>query len=318
MVRAAVESLACIENYPDPHCRQLRKALARYESVCPEQVICTGGAAELIYGVCRAVRPRNALLVSPGFAEYEAALQALGDCQISFFPLRAENGFVLSGDFVERLTPGTDCVFLCSPNNPDGRIIPHELLLDIAGRCREFRIRMILDECFLDFVKDGRELSLAPLLPENPCILIVKAFTKRYGMAGLRLGYGLCSDTEFLERIGEVLPPWRVSSVAQAAGIAALAEEDHVRRGREMVASEREYLDGELRSLGLRTWPSEANYILFQGPEDLFESLLSRGILIRDCSSYRGLSRGYWRVAVRCPSDNRRLVRELRKILGGV
>ncbi len=318
VVRAAAESLAYMENYPDPDCRELRGALARYESVSPEQVICTGGAAELIYGVCLAVHPRKALLVSPGFAEYEAALQALGDCQISFFSLRPEDGFVLPESFPERLTPDTDCVFLCSPNNPDGRIIPHKLLLAIAGRCREYRIRLVLDECFLDFAKEGRKLSLVPLLPENPCILIMKAFTKRYGMAGLRLGYGLCSDTDLLERIGEVLPPWRVSSVAQAAGIAALVEEDHVRRGREMVTSEREYLDRELRSLGLRTWPSEANYILFRGPEDLFESLRSRGILIRDCSNYRGLSPGYWRVAVRCPSDNRRLIRELRKALGGM
>ena len=318
VIRAAAESLVHMESYPDPDCSRLCGALAGYEGVCPEQVICTGGAAELIYGVCRAMHPRTALLVSPGFAEYEAALKTLGDCQLSFFYLKPEEGFVLPETFPERLTQETDCVFLCSPNNPDGRIIPHELLLAIAGRCREFGIRLILDECFLDFTKEGRKLSLVPLLPENPDILIVKAFTKRYGMAGLRLGYGLCSDTAFLKEIDEVLPPWRVSSVAQEAGLAALAEEDHIRKGRDMVSSEREYLDRELRSLGLTTWPSEANYILFRGPEDLFQNLLSCGILIRDCSNYRGLSRGYWRVAVRCPSDNRRLIQALRRILGGV
>ena len=312
--KAAMDALACAPRYPDPLCRALRAAIGEKEGVPADWCLCGGGCADLIYRAVLAKRPRRAVVTAPAFAEYEAAL-ALAGSRIGFYPLREENGFQIQPDFLEYITPETDMVFLCEPNNPTGRTTPKPLLLDILARCRETGTLLAVDECFGCFLDRPEDHSLTGLLGEHPRLLIFKAFTKLYAMAGLRLGYCLCGDTALLEAMGRAGPPWSVSGPAQAAGLAALKETEYARSVRDLARTERPRLRAQLERLGFRVVPGEANYLLFRSPVPLSGPLKRRGVLLRDCGNYRGLEDGWYRAAVRGREDNDRLAAALAEIM---
>lgn len=312
--RAAADALAGAHRYPDPLCRALTGAIAGTELVSPDWVLCGNGAADLIYRAVLARRPAHALVTAPAFAEYEAALELVG-CKADRFPLREADGFALGEEFPDAVSPETDLVFLCQPNNPTGRAIPRPLLERTLDRCREAGALLVVDECFLDFLDEPEAFTMKGLLGQSPNLLILKAFTKLYAMAGLRLGYCLCSDAALLGRLREAGQPWAVSGPAQAAGMAALGETAYVEAVRTLIRTERPRLAQALSRLGLRVIPGEANYLLFHSPVPLEEPLRERGILIRDCSNYHGLGRGWYRTAVRDRADNGRLLAALKDIL---
>ena len=174
------------------------------------------GAADLIWRAVFAAGPKRALVTAPCFGEYEAALEAVG-CEISRFPLGED--FVLTDRILSRIDPGLDLLILCSPNNPTGRTINPSLLRAVIGRCGEAGTRLLLDECFLGFLEEPALYTGKPLLAREPTLLILRAFTKLWGMAGLRLGYGLSADAAFLDAMRRSGPPWSVSHPAQAAGL---------------------------------------------------------------------------------------------------
>lgn len=313
---AVIQSLDHINDYPQVGCAPLREAIAAYEGVKPEEVICGNGAAELIFSLCRAKKPAKALIPAPTFAEYEQALASVGcTCRHEF--LKEEALFLPGEEFLDALTKDLDMVFFCNPNNPTGILTSRSFLLRILQKCKELGIFLVVDECFLDFVKEPEAFTLRGFLEEYDNLFILKAFTKRYAMAGIRLGYGLTSKKELLEEMACVTQPWNVSSIAQTAGLAALKETEYVQKGRELVFAQAEYLKREMAALGFKVYPSCANYIFFRGREDLFEQCVSRGILIRDCSNYPGLSKGYYRVAVKRPEENEKLIAVLQEIERG-
>ena len=312
--QAVIRSLRDADRYPDPLCRRLRRAIAGVEGVDSLWCLCGCGSADLIYRAVLAKRPRRALVTAPTFAEYEAAL-ALASCRTERYILRKEEGFLLREDFLEAITPGVDMAFLCEPNNPTGRTTSRELLLEILTRCRETGTLLVVDECFGSFLDNPGRHTLRGRLEEFPNLLILKAFTKLYAMAGLRLGYCLCSDAALLDAMGAAGQPWAVSGPAQAAGIAALAETEYAQAVRTLTARERPWLAGELERLGCEVIPGEANYLLFAQNKPLLEPLRRKGILLRGCGNYHGLGDTWYRAAVRNREDNRRFLAALEAIL---
>ena len=313
---AAAEAAKTAAPYPDPLCRALRAAIAAHDGVEPEQVLCGGGAADLIFRLVYALRPRRALLTAPAFSEYEAALEQAG-CAVSRFLLRREDRFDLDDGFLDAVEPGVELVFLCTPNNPTGRLISRDLLLRIAEKCRGLGAVLAVDECFLP-LSDGAGPGLAPWLEEYPNLLLLRAFTKSWAMAGLRLGYALCADTALLEKLSAAGPPWSVSAPALAAGLAALTQcPDWPERARKLLAAERPALSAGLSALGLEVVPGQANYLLFRaaGISDLKDRALDRGVLIRACGNYHGLGPDWYRVCVGPAEQNRRLLAALKEAL---
>lgn len=312
--QAIIESVERLEDYPEVGCGRLKEAIAQYEQVEKKEVICGNGAAELIYSLCRAKKPKKALLPAPTFAEYEQALSSV-DCEIRYFFLEEKEDFRVKESYLEALTDDLDILFLCNPNNPTGILMERDFLEKVLLRCRDKGIFAVVDECFLDFVREPENYTLKAHLKEYKHLFILKAFTKRYAIAGVRLGYGLCADEKILEQMEFMTQPWNVSAMAQAAGLAALKETDYVEAGRKLVFEEAEYMKREMEKLGLKVFPSQANYIFFKGPEMLFEQCVEKGILIRDCSNYPGLSKGYFRVAVKRHERNVKLIEVLKKIV---
>ena len=312
---AAVAALETADRYPDPLCRELRTSLAAFHGLDASRVVCGNGAADLIFRLCRTLRPKKAAVLCPGFAEYEAALRA-EDCEITRLYLPEEEDFRLTAALAERLPGEAELLFLCSPNNPTGLLTDRETLLQILSRCRETGAILAVDECFLDFCADGEAYSLVPFLRDFPELVILRAFTKTYAMAGLRLGYVLCGDAELAARLQSCGQPWAVSHVAQAAGVAALKETAYVDTLRALISAERPRVAAGLRKLGLRVIPGEANYLLFSSTDaTLAEKLRGRGILIRDCSNYPGLRPGWYRTAIRTAAENDALLTALGEVL---
>ncbi len=310
---AVRSALPDIHRYPDPYCRALREAIACDEGVPEEYILCGNGAADLIYAYADAVHPKRAAELAPTFAEYSLALArnggAMARCMLPEANDFAPDEGILA--FLRETKP--EVFFLCTPNNPTGRLVGSELLREILAVCDALGTRLFLDECFLDLT-DGGE-GAKPYLAAHPNLFILKAFTKSHGMAGLRLGYGLSADASLLHAMSEAVPPWNVSSLAQAAGVAALRETEFLERTRALIRTERPFLAEGLTSLGCRVVPSDANFLLFSAAPGLDRALREKGILIRNCENYFGLAPGWYRIAVRTHEENEALLRAIAEVL---
>ena len=310
---AITAALPQADRYPDPLCRTLRAALSEAEGLPAEQILCGNGAADLIFRLVWAAKPRRALVTAPTFAEYAAALDTAG-CEVKRFFLEEAEDFAVTDALVDAVDENTDMVFLCQPNNPTGQLASPGLVEKLLRRCEACRAILAVDECFLDFLPDADRWTAKPLL-ESDSLVIFKAFTKLYGMAGVRLGYCLCGDEALLEKMQAAGQPWAVSSLAQAAGIAALKETAYVDEVRALIAQQRPAMTAGLRALGLRVIDGKANYLLFRAPADLNERLRPLGTQVRSCANYPGLGPEWYRTAVRTAPENARLLEIMREVL---
>lgn len=310
--KAMQESLEQVHNYPDVFCEKLKESLSAFHGIKEEQIICGNGAADIIFRFAFATKPKQALVLAPCFAEYEQALCFVGT-NVEHYALDMEN-FCLDEAFLDALTKELDVVFLCNPNNPTGKTIPQSLLLRIADKCKQNQIRLFLDECFLDFLPDENKRSLIKQAAKETHIFILRAFTKMYAVPGIRLGYGISADKALIETMVHAGPPWNVSVPAQAAGVASLKQKGFVEETRTYIKQEREFLEEQLKRLHITFWESSANYIFLYDTRDLKQKLLKQRVLIRDCSNYVGLSKGYYRIAVKDRESNEKLIEALERL----
>lgn len=315
---AAERGISLCVNYPDALGEKLCAAIAETEKIAARQVILGNGAAELIYAICRAIEGKvNGLLISPSFQEYENAVRSVSG-NVMFCKLNEEDNFRLQTDFCSHITDETSVIFLCNPNNPTGNLTKRRLLEEIAERCEDTKTFLCIDECFLPFVEEEAQYTMKNRIESFPHLIVLRAFTKIYGMPGLRLGYALTSNIKFMERLQACIPPWNTSIPAQMAGLAALHDREYINRTRQLIKQEKEYLIRELSDVqGIKIYASEANYLFFKSRKDLQQLLLRKKILIRACGNYRNLSDEYFRIAVRTHGENKELVRRLKEVEKG-
>ena len=300
--------------YPDPEAEQLKGAVSRMLGVPEKYLLFGNGASELFLGILHAVRPRRTLIPVPSFYGYEYAAEAAGG-EITYFPLSPESGYLPGDDLLETLTEDVDLLFLANPNNPTGRLAGKEYLKRLLEVCGEKGILAVIDECFIEFC--GGDEALLSELEVHRNLLLVRAFTKSFALPGVRLGYLLCSDLSLLESVRKQLPEWNLSVFAQAAGVACTGERGFLEKTVSYVRTEREFLTESLKKLGVKVFPGEADFILAYSDRNLYEELLEQGILIRDCSNFRGLSKGFFRIAVKTRQENEMLLEALTRTAPG-
>lgn len=307
-----------ISQYPDHDCRELRRALAKKLGVPAGWILCGNGASELLMAAAQAVRPEKALIAAPTYQGYERCLRAAGAEVVRHF-LQKSGGFTLRENILTCLEKddAVSMLILCNPANPVGNCIEPGLLGRIADACREKRILLIADECYLDLLPDAEKRSLKGSLADNPYLAIVNAFTKTYAMPGLRLGYLLTSNAALYEKLRLQQPEWSVSMAAQRAGTAAIRDAGYLKDAVRMVRTERAYVCDRLKGLGAEVFDGEGPFILFHTDAELYEPLRKQGILIRRCDGIPGLDGPghFYRTGLRSRSENCLLMDKIERIL---
>lgn len=312
---AAIQGVEQAICYPDPHSRKLRERIGRNYSVSYERILVGNGASELLYAAAAALKPKKGLVCGPAFSEYEKAFLASGT-KVGFFLTKREEGFRVTERLlyeVEKEKP--DMIFLCHPNNPTGRLTEESILKELIKICHREGIYLAVDECFLDMTDRGEEASCLLCGSGSPELLVFRAFTKLYAMPGLRLGYAVAGSAELAEKISRQLPPWNVSRPAQLAGLAALEEKEYAEKSVEYLLKEKARMTQGLKEIGFYVWPSDTVFLLFEGPDDLQERCLEKKIYIRDASSFRGISKGTYRIGIKKQRENDKLLDVLREIM---
>lgn len=308
-VRAILEASMDIRSYPDQWADRFVRALAEYHSVPAECLMAANGSIEFIHLLSVAFKPRTVALVAPDFCEYELAFCGQG-ADVSFIDLKRDDGFEL--DFNDPRLRGAEFLILSNPNNPTGLLFDREALLELAVARRNEGKITVVDEAFSDFAPSASLIGKI-----EPGLIVLRSMTKFYALAGLRLGY-LIADPEHIKALRRFHWPWSANALAIAAGVEALRDSDFRRRSLEAVAKLRKDLFDSLSAFSwLKPYPSVANYLLVEmlgglRSTDLAWALAKSGILVRDCSSFRGLDDRFIRVAVRTADENSRLLKALK------
>lgn len=315
-VKLVMESeISEVERYPDITYYNLKKAIAKYENINMDSLFVGNGAAEVIFNIVRAVKPKNVLLPAPTFSEYEDAVKSIGG-NLEYFYL--QNDFELDREFLNYLTEEIDMVFVCNPNNPTGVISSRDYIVEILEKAKANNIIVVIDESFLDFVKEKDNITAIQLIRDYRNLIIVKSLTKFYAFPGIRLGYGISGNKALQELIDRVAIPWSINTIASRAGEVAVNESGYREETIEYVNRNKELLYNGLREIqGIRVFKPSVNFIFFKVNTDidLKKELLKVGIIIRSCDNYIGLDKSYYRIAVRKEEENIRLLEELGRIL---
>ncbi|GAC1357744.1 MAG: histidinol-phosphate transaminase [Ktedonobacteraceae bacterium] len=329
-VREAI-STAVLDRYPDRECLQLRQAILQHElaetNLPLAAIVCGNGTSELIWTVARTFLEPGAkvAIIGPTFGEYRAASQVVGSL-VSEIQAQPASDFrhTLSTLLAWLQAEKPRLTWLCNPNNPTGTSLsPHEILL-IAETCRAMDTVLVVDESYKHFVWPRETFSAVELLKAAPGetvagapVIILRSLTKDFALAGVRLGYAVASP-EVIERLSAQLPAWNVSGLAQAAGIAAVADREHLARTLAMLEQERQAFFVALQQTGRYIVPSRTHFCLVEvGNARLVrQRLLMQRILVRDGTSF-GLPQ-YIRVATRPAHEWSRLLALLPEVLQGL
>lgn len=325
---AILNGISNLENYPEIGSNKLCKEIGNLFSVSENEVVCGNGASELIYAIMRSFNISKLTLISPSFSGYENAADSL-NIKINYFNLNESDDFIFTDKQVENLLNQLksfkpDLLILTNPNNPNGALICKNHLLKILDFCKEKNILVLIDECFIELTEKSKDLSFVndSIVYDN--LIVLRAFTKSFAIPGIRLGYCICKSENIL-KIKKQLPEWNVSVLAQIAGLKCIEKINYLDEAKKVICKERNFLENELKLLGFKVFHSDANFVLFKIPIDwafsktivyeLKEKLLKKEILIRDCSDYKSLNKGFYRIAVKKHCENELLIKNIKIIL---
>ncbi len=309
-VKEAFEALKASHLYPDPEAKELCSALKDYLNVNSEIVVGNGSDDILEQVVKIFLTPGDeAIIATPTFSYYGILVKMYGGTAVQIPLKEGQDSFSFDVNaLLNSIGDKTKLVFICSPNNPTGNLISESEMEEILEKGKI----VVLDEAYAEFT----ESSLAGLTEAYSNLVVTRTFSKAFGLAGLRVGYCACSS-ELRELILRVKQPFNVSLVAQKAALAALKDREHLERSVKLAKEGREFILKEARALGLRAYDSQGNFVLIkaEGRPEIVEELFRRGVIVRGCGSFPGLSEDYFRVSVGLEEENRRFVESLREIV---
>ena len=311
-----LEGLEKSRSYPDINYTNLRNNISDYIKVDSELIIPGNGATEIIYLLMKSIKRRLAIL-NPTFSEYGRGAK-LNNLEIIDFHLKEENNFSIDLDEIQKNMDKFDSLFVCNPNNPNGKVKDLNELLDLMIENDKL---LIVDETFMEFVGEEEKYSLINKIEQTPNLFILKAVTKFFGMPGLRLGYGVTSNKEIINNIYEYKEPWTINSFAENLSNYLFKDKEYINGSKDYYINERKFMLEELRKISrLKVYDTDTNFVLIKLDDDEANSLKLElfekyNILIRDASNFIGLDKSYIRVAIKSHNDNKVLIESLRKIL---
>jgi histidinol-phosphate aminotransferase len=295
--------------YPDGGAHYLRRALAERWKVDPGQIVVGNGSDEVISLLVKAfVAPgEEAVMADDTFVMYKLALQGGHGVPVEV-PLKDWRHDLPS--MARAITDKTRLVFVCNPNNPTGTMVSQGEV-DAFMEAVPDHVIVVFDEAYYEYVRSTEYPESLQYVKQNRPVVVLRTFSKIYGLAGLRVGYGI-STLEIFDYVNRVRPPFNSNSLAQAAALAALDDEEHVAKSRAMNMAEMGVLETELTKLGLSPIPSQANFIYFDTKRDgrkVFEALLRKGVIVRH------LKGSMIRVTVGQAFENQQFLEALQEVL---
>jgi threonine-phosphate decarboxylase len=303
-----------IKNYPDFSSSTVISSLKKYTQLEKSNILVGNGAIEIIYNFCFAFlsKKTKVLIPVPTFQEYETAAK-LNNCKISYFKtMNLSENLDL---FISQI-PKSGCVFICNPNNPTGKLLPKNQLLQIIKKAKKLSTLVFVDECFIEMVPESNE-SIISYVKKYENLFVLRSLTKSFALPGIRIGYAAASK-QIIEILEKIKIPWSVNSLAQDAANTALKNKSHLIKSNLMIKKELNYLTNKINRLdGFHCDDSSTNFILIKIKKDstkLQKKLLEQKFLIRDCKNFRGLNNHYIRIAVKSHKDNLKLVKALENL----
>ena len=308
------KNISLLSVYPDPNSSKLKDNLEKYIGIPKRQIVIGNGATEIIYNFCKVfIRKNNRVIIpTPTFGEYEAAALLQGG-RISYLKTINLNEKIPE---LQHMITKNNCIFLCNPNNPTGSLIKRKNILKILETAHDKSALVFLDECFIELVPESNE-SLILDLKEFDNLFILRSLTKSFGLAGLRIGYGL-GNKKIIDVLTRINIPWNVNALAQKAASAALSSKSHLYKTRKLIKNELTFLTSSISKIrNFSCYPSSTNFILLESKinsKTVQRKLIAKKLLIRDCSTFHGLDNKFIRIAVRTHKENVKLVRALEEI----
>lgn len=311
-----IESIDKCRSYPDIYYTNLRNNISKYINIKPEFIIPGNGATEIIYLLMKSIENRIAIL-NPTFSEYERSAR-LNNLEVINLNLMKDNDFNIDLSNIVENIDKFDSLFICNPNNPNGKVKNLGCLLDIIVKHNKL---LIIDETFMEFVEDEAKYSLIKYIDKYENIFILKAVTKFFGLPGLRLGYGITSNKEIIKNIYKYKEPWTINSFAENLSNYIFFDKEYLKKSKSYYIKERNYMLKELKRIDkLYAYDTDTNFILiklkglksYKLKEKLFKEA---DILIRDASNFIGLDDSFIRVAIKSHKENEIFINELKKAL---
>jgi threonine-phosphate decarboxylase len=314
--------LNLVKHYPDPDPEWLLEALAKSAGAEPNNVILGNGSTELIYLFNEVFLEDGyeAVIPVPSFSEYKAAIERFGG-NMTFIRCDSSKNFHLNVEELENtISKKTRVIFLCNPNSPTGVLYDKADILRIIRFAAERNVLVFLDEDYIDFVDDAKRYSMAEYVNEYNNLFVLRSLTKFFGLAGVRIGYGIGAP-ELVSAMNNVKMPWSINSLAMFATEAAINDTDFIKKSRLLVSQSRtEMLELSKSIPWLKVYPSETNFLLVEIIQGDFTStqikevLAKKGLLIRDCKDFDGLNNRFFRVTVRKPEENKKLIEQIKSV----
>ncbi len=317
-----IENTNALINYPDPDYRELKAAIAEFYQLGIEDIILGNGAAEVIHAFIRTLKPKRALLLQPSFSEYERALELLGAEVLEVY-LKEEAEFQVDVvELMQKAEKGVDLIVLCNPNNPTGRLIAGPQLKRLLDYCEKRNIYLMVDEAFMDFADAENSRTLLQDYRSYQRLFVVRAFTKFFGIPGLRLGFGATVNKQLLQQMKKSSLPWNINTFAAGFGMMLKKDNAYIKKTYGWLRQERELFVRKLKQInGLKVFNPDGNFILIKLATDeinttvLKERMLRHKILIRECKNFKGLDERFFRIAIKDRSTNRYFIEALRDSL---
>lgn len=314
--RVIANSITQLIHYPDSRYQTLIRSIANFHEISEAFIYPSNGAAEAIFMLGSTLKVNKLLLLAPTFGEYEAAFSQSGT-EFCYFYLEERNFKWSVTELIQVAeTQKVDGICLCNPNNPVGQILSKRELDKLFEFCCKNEVVLILDEAFVDFTKE--ENSLISSINDYPNLYILRSLTKMFAIPGLRLGYLLTSNLSTLRAIKKRSIPWHINTFADLAGRQALKEHSFIEESQRYIQKERLFLEKGLSAFEeIELFPSQTNFLFFRylGSGCLYKSLIHKNIVTRDCSDFKGLTKKYYRIAVKSRTENQVLLNALEGIL---
>ncbi|WP_022668458.1 histidinol-phosphate transaminase [Desulfospira joergensenii] len=313
VTRAVQENLSAMNRYPEPSAPSLCKSLSDKYGVKPENIVLGNGSDDIIALLAHAfLNPGDeAVMPLPSFLMYEISVKTAKGCPV-MVPL---NDFSTNLDgILEKTGPRTRMVFITNPFNPTGGTLTREEFEDFAAKLARDVI-IVVDEAYIEFVRDGAVYNSLDRPLDDPRIVTLRTFSKAYGLAGFRIGYGIM-DPEVAEILNRIRQPFNVNGLAQAAAEAALGDDDFLKKSIELTHQGIDYLCDEFREIGLEFLPTQSNFLMVNLKTDatqVFNKMLKLGVIVRSMKSY-GFDT-FIRVNTGTPGENQAFIKALKSVL---